>query len=114
MKRLKSLKEVGALFQAVAVLLILFYSPPVYSYTKNNPTSDTVLLCLVPSSVVASREANPSLPFTFSLVQINFLQEENWRLTALLHSAELKTCLALGIPSSLYNTYYQVPRIHAP
>lgn len=111
---MKSIKVAGLLFQALAILLILFNTPPDYSYSKNYSTSDTVLLCLAPSPVVANREANTSISFSFSPVQVNFLLEKNWRLTALLHTSELLTRSALEVPSALYNVYYQILRIHAP
>jgi hypothetical protein len=110
---MKQIKVVGALFQALAILLILFNAPPAYSYAKNNSTN-TTLLCLAPSPVMASREANTSVPFSFSPIQVNFLLEKNWRLTTLLHTSELLTRSALKVPSAIYNVYYRVPRIHAP
>jgi hypothetical protein len=113
MKRTKSGNVAWALFQALAILLILFNSPPAHSYSKNNSTS-TALLCIAPSPVVVSREADTSLPFSLSPLQVNLLLEKNWRLTTLLHTSELQTCSALKIPSALYNTYYRVLRIHAP
>lgn len=114
MKRIKSIKVAGSLIQALAILLILFNSPPAHSYSKNTSAEDTVLLCLAPSPVVASREANASIPFSFSPIQVNFLLEKNWRLTVLLHSSELLTRSALEVPSALYNVYYHILRIHAP
>jgi hypothetical protein len=114
MKRIKSLKIVGSLLQALAILLILFNTPPAYSNSKNNSTKDAVLVCVAPSLVVASREANTSVPFFFSPIQINSLLEKNWRLTTLLHTSEQLTRSALSVPSAIYNIYYRVLRIHAP
>jgi hypothetical protein len=111
MKRMKSGNVAWALFQVLAILLVLFNSPPAHSYSKNNSST---LLCIAPSPVVASREADTSLPFSLSPLQVNFLLEKNWRLTTLLHTSELQTCSALKIPSALYNNYYRVLRIHAP
>jgi hypothetical protein len=112
MKRTKSINLAWALFQALAMLFILFNYTPAHSYSKNN--SSTTFLCLAPSPVVASREADTRLPFSLSPLQVNFLLEKNWRQTTLLHTSELQTCSALKVPSTLYNIYYRVPRIHAP
>lgn len=114
MRRLKSSVVAGVLFQALAIFLILFNTPPTYSYAKNNSPNDVALLCLAPAPVVASREANMNFSFSFSSVQVNFLLEKTWRLATRIHTAELKRCSALKISHTLYNIYYHVPRIHAP
>jgi len=107
-------KATGSLLQALAIILILFNTPPANAISKSNTDESPVLICLAPALAVSSREANTALPFSFSPLGIALLQETNWKLTIRLHASELLICSALKVPSTLYNVYYRVPRIHAP
>jgi hypothetical protein len=106
-------KSIAVLFQAVAVCLILFESYPKYSPLKTH-TSQPKFLCLAAGTTLVSREPSENNSSPFLALKGNLFHSELWMLISRAGSTELITNLALNTPLSLYNTYYNLLRIHAP
>lgn len=107
-------KPFALLLQAMAVLLILVNSTQGYSHQREDRGSKQPLVYVTPAVSIVSREVHDPFSFSFFPVKENPWQENRWQFIALCHSNELHTCPELQVPFSFYNTFYIVPRIHAP
>lgn len=114
MKGISSLRKPFALLlQAFAVLLILFSSTQAHAQRQDRGSKQP-LVYVTPAVSIVSREIHDQFSFSFPPVKENPPHESSWQFIARSHSSKLQTCSELHIPFSFYNTFYIVPRIHAP